>query len=377
MQAFDGEPFTAAMLHSRLVTMRWRLAFTPVYALLSERGGNSITLFPFQTGRALAKPESEGLAELEAIENTSDEHASMKIDGSPSTQNSQQQTVDTRVLLTVSVLDDAIPNVSQWASWLTTAAPWDATKIDVQVHSIFKSFSTLIVVSIPTEAWDRIPERPAYRFVGFIRSGDVFRTENISMGSISEAVPSRRISPPENTPIGWGGTRSPTPDTLQRLQLSKYVPNLSIDDLADPNGQSSNQRHKWQSFLDSIARFSTSEASTSPSRATLDQRKTAESGIEGHQHISAWPPEKDEQLMRARQMGLNWKLIASQYFPDKTANSCRKRHERLMEQRNSAVNYEGNKMDILSKAYLDLREQMWTTLADRVGDKWQNIEAKV
>ena len=30
MQAFDGVPCTATMLHSRLITMRWRLAFTPI-----------------------------------------------------------------------------------------------------------------------------------------------------------------------------------------------------------------------------------------------------------------------------------------------------------------------------------------------------------
>ena len=81
--------------------------------------------------------------------------------------------------------------------------------------------------------------------------------------------------------------------------------------------------------------------------------------------------------MRARQQGLNWQPIASQYFPDKTANACRKRHERLMEKRNSADNWDGIKMDMLSKAYVELREQMWKILADRVGEKWQNVEAKV
>lgn len=46
LQAFGRAPFTVAMLHSRLVTMRWRLAFTPFYALLSENGGNSIAISP-------------------------------------------------------------------------------------------------------------------------------------------------------------------------------------------------------------------------------------------------------------------------------------------------------------------------------------------
>ena len=81
--------------------------------------------------------------------------------------------------------------------------------------------------------------------------------------------------------------------------------------------------------------------------------------------------------MRARQQGLNWQPIASRYFPDKTANACRKRHERLMEKRNSADNWDGVKIETLAKAYVDVREQMWKLLADRVGEKWQNVEAKV
>ena len=81
--------------------------------------------------------------------------------------------------------------------------------------------------------------------------------------------------------------------------------------------------------------------------------------------------------MSARQKGLNWQPIASQYFPDKTPNACRKRHERLMEKRNIADNWDGVKIETLAKAYVDVREQMWRLLADRIGEKWQNVEAKV
>lgn len=81
--------------------------------------------------------------------------------------------------------------------------------------------------------------------------------------------------------------------------------------------------------------------------------------------------------MRARQQGLDWQGIASQHFPNKTVNACRKRHERLMEKRNNAENWDGANMKLLAKAYLDLREQMWLVLADRIGGNWQNIEAEV
>ncbi|MCJ1455961.1 hypothetical protein MMC28_006318 [Mycoblastus sanguinarius] len=90
----------------------------------------------------------------------------------------------------------------------------------------------------------------------------------------------------------------------------------------------------------------------------------------------SWPPENDELLMRARQQGLNWQPIATNYFPDKTANACRKRHERLMDKRNNADDWEGVKMEALAKAYVEVREQMWKLLGDRVGEKWETVEAK-
>ena len=82
--------------------------------------------------------------------------------------------------------------------------------------------------------------------------------------------------------------------------------------------------------------------------------------------------------MQARHQGLNWQPIASTYFPDKSANACRKRHERLMEKRNSADDWDGAKMEALAKAYNEVREQMWRLLADRFGgEKWTIVESKV
>ena len=49
-----------------------------------------------------------------------------------------------------------------------------------------------------------------------------------------------------------------------------------------------------------------------------------------------WSREQDDLLMRVRTQGLGWAPIAHTYFPDKSPNACRKRHERLLEKRNKA-----------------------------------------
>ena len=53
--------------------------------------------------------------------------------------------------------------------------------------------------------------------------------------------------------------------------------------------------------------------------------------------------------MKARSENQNWGPIASKYYPTTTPNECRRRHERLMEERQSE-NWNGLKLDSLAKA---------------------------
>ena len=80
--------------------------------------------------------------------------------------------------------------------------------------------------------------------------------------------------------------------------------------------------------------------------------------------------------MNARAQGLRWALIAQRCFPDKTGNACRKRYERLME-KNREEQWEGGKIETLASEYLEIRQEMWQRLANRVGENWETVEAKV
>ena len=92
---------------------------------------------------------------------------------------------------------------------------------------------------------------------------------------------------------------------------------------------------------------------------------------------SAWSPEDDQQLLEARAQGMNWQPIAAKYFPAKSSNACRKRHERLVERQNSD-NWDRARFEDLAKAYMECREEMWKILANRLGgEKWTVVEAKV
>ncbi|KAK1676616.1 hypothetical protein BDP55DRAFT_107352 [Colletotrichum godetiae] len=89
----------------------------------------------------------------------------------------------------------------------------------------------------------------------------------------------------------------------------------------------------------------------------------------------AWTPQDDQQLLAARAQGLNWSQIQTTYFPNKTPNACRKRHERLME-RKGADDWDNRKLERLAKEYMSMRKEIWSGLAARTGEKWNVVEAK-
>ncbi|CAH0000157.1 unnamed protein product [Clonostachys byssicola] len=89
----------------------------------------------------------------------------------------------------------------------------------------------------------------------------------------------------------------------------------------------------------------------------------------------AWSVSDDHQLLAARAQGLNWAQIKELYFPKKTGNACRKRHERLSERRD-ADDWDNRKFQRMAKEYLAMRREIWAPLAARTGEKWQVVEQK-
>jgi len=96
----------------------------------------------------------------------------------------------------------------------------------------------------------------------------------------------------------------------------------------------------------------------------------------GQRNAAIWSAADDEILLQARASGLNWQPIAIRHFPNKTANACRKRHERLIERRH-VEDWDAQKLELLAQEYMEVRREMWEMLASRVGERWAVIEAKV
>lgn len=91
-----------------------------------------------------------------------------------------------------------------------------------------------------------------------------------------------------------------------------------------------------------------------------------------------WTTREDDVLIDAKSRGMGWNEIHQKYFPAKSGNACRKRHERLM-QKMRTTDWDEGRIRKVMLAYnaRGMREEMWSRLADRVGERWEDVERVV
>lgn len=115
------------------------------------------------------------------------------------------------------------------------------------------------------------------------------------------------------------------------------------------------------------------QAYSQPQYATMT---SAPRQVSARSTSGTWPPEADEMLMAARARDMNWGPIQQMYFPNKSANACRKRHERLMSKKSAAA-CTGRRMEKIAHSYIGLRKETWSPIAAQTGEKWYVVEQKV
>ncbi|KAK8126080.1 Tyrosine-protein phosphatase non-receptor type 6 [Apiospora kogelbergensis] len=74
------------------------------------------------------------------------------------------------VMISLALEDNQSLDINAWESWL---AAFPAIAKYVKVQGVFKSHSTLMLLSLPVMIWDLLPENLATDFVAFIRSNNL------------------------------------------------------------------------------------------------------------------------------------------------------------------------------------------------------------
>lgn len=92
-------------------------------------------------------------------------------DSGPSEVVATEPNEDTpHVMISLALEDDQSLDINAWEQWL---GAFPALAKYIKVQGVFKSHSTLLLVSMPVMVWDMLPEDGATSFVAFIRSNNL------------------------------------------------------------------------------------------------------------------------------------------------------------------------------------------------------------
>ncbi|KAL7798597.1 hypothetical protein V8C43DRAFT_275778 [Trichoderma afarasin] len=101
-----------------------------------------------------------------------------------------EPTEDTpHVMISLALEDDQRLDINAWEQWLNA---FPAMARYVKIQGVFKSHSTMVLVSMPVMIWDMLPEDPATSFVAFIRSNNI-AAQKPQQNPVTTAVPASRF----------------------------------------------------------------------------------------------------------------------------------------------------------------------------------------
>ncbi|KAI0013747.1 hypothetical protein F4779DRAFT_625219 [Xylariaceae sp. FL0662B] len=89
------------------------------------------------------------------------------------------------VMISLALEEDQRLNINDWENWLSQIP---ALARYVKVQGVFKSHSTLLLLSMPVMVWDLLPEDHACNFVAFIRSGNLAIRNHGELQPVEEEV---------------------------------------------------------------------------------------------------------------------------------------------------------------------------------------------
>lgn len=185
------QKLSVAILHQKVLSRikHWKPRFgttgeheqrkTPIYVVLSNEGKQrSIDLSPLL-------PRIRPPVELATI--SEDHPYDSSSSSSESPPNSDEQATASshssldhvwpdmefespKALISVALEEDQWLQTDDWLRWLRSIP---ALVKHTRVEGVFKSGSTMILLSLPVAVWDLLPQEPAIHFIGFIQSNNL------------------------------------------------------------------------------------------------------------------------------------------------------------------------------------------------------------
>ncbi|KAF5018527.1 hypothetical protein F66182_9485 [Fusarium sp. NRRL 66182] len=180
LQEWRIKAFSAAMLHAevlarlkhpRPITINgkyFEARSTPVHFMMtSNHKAPSIEICRMSRGDSLPSPELLPMPTIGHETGRAPDPISVSQNDYMFTEPNEDSP---HVMISLALEDDQRLDINAWEQWL---GAFPAMARYVKVQGVFKSHSTMLLVSMPVPIWDLLPEDQATSFVAFIRSNNL------------------------------------------------------------------------------------------------------------------------------------------------------------------------------------------------------------
>ena len=168
LENLGGTTTTVSQIHAALIRSFYKneLTTTPVHIELSNerRAKGSIILAPLEPSGS-PPPSHSPRSKRETNTTTRPTVTSGSL--------------DPRVLLAIHLSANRTPlDAKQWITWLTSNLPSDIDSINIEPVGLFKTSSSILLLTIPLDVWSALRGDPDYEFVSIVTSGNLMRDES-------------------------------------------------------------------------------------------------------------------------------------------------------------------------------------------------------
>ncbi|TDZ18558.1 hypothetical protein Cob_v008567 [Colletotrichum orbiculare MAFF 240422] len=240
MQEWRMRTFSAAMLHAEVLARLKHPRPITINGKLFEARSTPVH-FMMTSNHKAPSIEISRIVPPEARPPSPPQDASVENDGPPEVTGgrgprapvSAEPNEDTpHVMISLALEDDQQLDLNAWEQWLSS---FPALAKYVKVQGVYKSHSTLLLVSMPVMIWDLLPEDHATSFVAFIRSNNLMtqkgrKTEvevtvpaSTTRQQQIQTQPSRSQPRPPSIASFFSGTTYPTMITNQQRKGRRTV----------------------------------------------------------------------------------------------------------------------------------------------------------
>lgn len=209
---------SVAMLHMRvLATMKhWKPRSsrtsiderrkTPVHSLLTNQGNSrSIQLSPLSLEPPLLAELPVSPAGKPFSESSDSQNRSPRVEDGNDIDSSQSSTSHVwsdrnfrapKVLISLALEEDQWLSPNAWAEWLERIP---AKVKSACVEGVYRSYSTLVLLSIPVATWDMLPDNPSVNFIAFVRSENLLQNAPLKRLLIPRSIVNQAQTVPMST----------------------------------------------------------------------------------------------------------------------------------------------------------------------------------